>query len=114
MKSMHKILIVVLLGAAIAGALVLKARDTAPNDADGPEKGASGPVNAQAPGETVEAASPKPAAAPAKSLPRLVDLGAKECIPCKMMAPILEELKKEYAGKMDVLFIDVRENPEAG
>lgn len=114
MKSMHKILIVVLLGAAIAGALVLKARDTAPNDADGPEKGASGPVNAQAPGETVEAASPKPAAAPAKSLPRLVDLGAKECIPCKMMAPILEELKKEYAGKMEVLFIDVRENPEAG
>ena len=49
-----------------------------------------------------------------KTLPRLVDLGAGKCIPCKMMAPILEDLKKTYAGKMDVQFIDVWENPEAG
>jgi thioredoxin 1 len=40
-------------------------------------------------------------------LPRLVDLAAGKCIPCKMMAPILEELKKEYAGRMNVEFIDV-------
>ena len=50
----------------------------------------------------------------AKTLPRLVDLGATKCIPCKMMAPILEDLKKTYAGKMDVQFIDVWENPDAG
>lgn len=49
-----------------------------------------------------------------KKLPRLVDLGAGKCIPCKMMAPILEELKKTYAGKLDVQFIDVWENPGAG
>ena len=48
------------------------------------------------------------------ALPRLVDLGAGKCIPCKMMAPILEDLKKTYAGKMDVQFIDVWENPDAG
>jgi thioredoxin 1 len=47
-------------------------------------------------------------------LPRLVDLGAGKCIPCKMMAPILEELKKEYAGRFDVEFIDVWQNPDAG
>jgi thioredoxin 1 len=47
-------------------------------------------------------------------LPRLVDLGAGKCIPCKMMAPILEEMKKEYAGKLSVEFIDVWENPGAG
>lgn len=47
-------------------------------------------------------------------LPRLVDLGADECIPCKMMAPILEELKQEYAGKLDVEFIDVWKNPLEG
>jgi thioredoxin 1 len=47
-------------------------------------------------------------------LPRLVDLAAGKCIPCKMMAPILEELKKEYAGRMNVEFIDVWENPDAG
>jgi thioredoxin 1 len=49
-----------------------------------------------------------------KPLPRLVDLGATKCIPCRMMAPILEELKKTYAGRMDVQFVDVWENPEAG
>jgi len=47
-------------------------------------------------------------------LPRLVDLGADKCIPCKMMAPVLEELKTEYAGRLKVDFIDVWENPDAG
>ena len=50
----------------------------------------------------------------AKKLPQLVDLGATKCIPCKMMAPILEDLKKEYRGRMDVDFIDVWSNPEKG
>lgn len=40
-------------------------------------------------------------------LPKLLDLGAHKCIPCKMMAPILEELTKEYKGRFDVEFIDV-------
>ena len=48
------------------------------------------------------------------ALPRLVDLGADKCIPCKMMAPILEELKTAYAGQMEVEFIDVWKNPDAG
>ncbi len=48
------------------------------------------------------------------NLPRLVDLGAGKCIPCKMMAPILEELKKTFAGKLDVQFIDVWVNPDEG
>ncbi len=53
--------------------------------------------------------------APAKAkLPRLVDVGAGKCIPCKKMAPILEELKKEQAGKLDVEFVDVWKDPEAG
>jgi len=50
----------------------------------------------------------------ASGLPRLVDLGAGKCIPCKKMAPILEELKTEYAGKLQVDFIDVWVNPDAG
>src|SRR5512135_17122 len=53
------------------------------------------------------------AAEPAK-LPKLIDLGADKCIPCKMMAPILKELKTEYAGRMDVEFIDVWKTPDAG
>lgn len=42
----------------------------------------------------------------------MIDLGATECIPCKMMAPILEELRIQYAGKADILFIDVWKDPE--
>lgn len=49
-------------------------------------------------------------------LPKLLDLGSKKCIPCKMMAPVLEKLEKEYTGIMDVEFIDVwlKENVETG
>jgi thioredoxin 1 len=36
---------------------------------------------------------------PVKGMVTMVDLGAGECIPCKMMAPILIKLEKSYAGK---------------
>ena len=45
--------------------------------------------------------------------PRLVDLGAGKCVPCKAMAPILEELRHTHAEQFEVVFIDVWENPEA-
>jgi thioredoxin 1 len=78
------------------------------------------PDGAPAAGETpaIEvsgAAGALPAAATqGKPIPRLVDLGAGKCIPCQMMAPILEDLKKTYVGRLDVQFIDVWEKPEAG
>ena len=50
----------------------------------------------------------------AAGIPRLVDLGADKCIPCKAMAPILVELRAEYAGRMQVDFIDVWKDPSAG
>ena len=46
-----------------------------------------------------------------QTLPRLVDLGAGKCIPCKMMAPILEELKNEYTGSLRVDVLDIEKNP---
>lgn len=52
----------------------------------------------------------KPAVA--KSLPKLLELGSTTCIPCKMMAPILEELTKEYKGKLNVEFVDVGKNED--
>ncbi len=42
----------------------------------------------------------------------MIDLGAHKCIPCKMMAPVLEELRKEYEGKASIVFIDVWQNKE--
>lgn len=55
----------------------------------------------------------KPAKPAAKQLPRLLDLGANKCVPCKMMAPILEELAKDYKGQLDVEFIDVWKDRKA-
>lgn len=49
-----------------------------------------------------------------KKLPQLVDLGADKCIPCKMMAPILEELRAEYENNFEVIFIDVWKEPQQG
>jgi thioredoxin 1 len=49
-----------------------------------------------------------------KKLPRLVDLGADKCIPCKMMKPVLEELDAEYKGKLQVEFYDVWKDPAPG
>ena len=49
----------------------------------------------------------------AASLPRLVDLGAKKCIPCRQMVPVLAALTTEYAGQLEVVFIDVWENRAA-
>ncbi len=64
--------------------------------------------------EESSASASKDAPAVKAKLPKLLDLGAKKCIPCKMMAPVLEELTKEYTGVMDVEFIDVwqKENAE--
>ena len=47
---------------------------------------------------------------PVKGMVTMVDLGAKKCIPCKMMAPILEKLEKAYAGRAAVVFLDVWED----
>jgi thioredoxin 1 len=49
---------------------------------------------------------------PAKGIVTLVDVGAKSCIPCKMMDPILQKMDKRYDGKAAVIFIDVRYHQE--
>jgi thioredoxin 1 len=64
-------------------------------------------------GQKAFATSKGPAASPAAlRYPALVDVGSKQCIPCKMMEPVLEELKVEYAGVLRVEFIDVQVDPE--
>jgi thioredoxin 1 len=53
-----------------------------------------------------------PQEVPVKGMVTMVDLGAKKCIPCKMMAPILAKLEKEYAGRAAIVFLDVWEDPK--
>ena len=108
MKTPIKILIVAALAVTVIAAVALK-KGRVPVESN---NGAPPTANASTPAEGTDAKS-TPAVAAAK-LPRLLDLGAGKCIPCKMMAPILEELKKEYAGRMNVEFIDVWKNPDAG
>ncbi len=61
-----------------------------------------------------DSAEPGTTGTRAAGLPRLVDLGADKCIPCRMMAPVLEELSAEYAGTMEVEFIDVWKERDKG
>jgi thioredoxin 1 len=68
----------------------------------------SGDRDQPSPGRVVETV-----VAAGEPLPRLVDLGADKCVPCKLMAPILEELRSDYAGRFEVVFIDVWKDRDA-
>jgi len=110
--------------ALVAAVLVLRPkRDISPNDGregqsvNAQQSGDKGAFAAQAAvpesGETQANGKSTPPTA-LKALPKLVDFGSHSCIPCKMMAPILEELKKEYGEVFRTEFIDVWQNAEAG
>lgn len=102
MNTTMKIVVVLALIAAVGIMIAVKQQRKTPVPA---------PAAATAESATSQTAPAAPAAS--EKLPRLVDLGADKCIPCKMMAPILEELKETYTGKLDVVFIDVWKNPDA-
>lgn len=53
-----------------------------------------------------------PQEVPVKGMVTMVDIGAKACIPCKMMIPVIESLSAEYEGRAGIVFIDVWKNPK--
>jgi thioredoxin 1 len=66
--------------------------------------------------DTAETAVMESATAPDSlevALPVLLDLGSDSCVPCKAMAPVLDEMSETFEGQLIVRFVDVRKNPDA-
>jgi thioredoxin 1 len=42
--------------------------------------------------------------------PMVVDFGSNSCIPCRQLRPVLQKVRKDYTGKLEVLIIDIRNN----
>ncbi len=102
MKIAVVIALIVAIGAVIAFKQQEKKAGNEPSVQINADTKNSQPVLTQS---TVEPSVKVPA-----GLPRMVDLGAGKCVPCKMMKPILDELKQNYKEKFEVVFIDVWEN----
>ncbi|HSK08599.1 MAG TPA: thioredoxin family protein [Vicinamibacterales bacterium] len=101
--------------AAAAGAAAPGAPRDVPSEpvTSRPPEAAAAPDAPAAPGAVPPVARARTAAPRGPvALPRLVDVGADQCIPCKAMAPILEELRQEYAGRLRVDFIDAWKFPD--
>lgn len=110
MKTPVKILIVAALAVVVLGAVVLK-QPSAPVEPSTPATSDVASPTAVTPAEAPGAPTTSKVTA---KLPRLLDLGADKCIPCKAMAPILAEFKRDYADQFVTEFIDVWKNPDAG
>jgi thioredoxin 1 len=106
MRPLARITVLAAVASAVVGALALK-RATRVAEADlMPVSVLSEEIPEDPVPPTYETTGP--------GLPRLVALGAGKCIPCRAMAPIRAELRREYAGALVVDFYDVWKNPDAG
>jgi thioredoxin 1 len=83
--NMKRILTIIIVLAAVVGVVVLKKSQKQPT--------------AALPVHTV-------------GLPRLLDLGSKGCAACTMLEPVLEELRSNHVGRLQVDFIDVWEHEQ--
>jgi thioredoxin 1 len=66
--------------------------------------------------QTGESAGIDNAVARAKAEGKVVmlELGSVGCIPCEQMKPVMERLSKEYAGRLEVIFVDVKKDVATG
>ncbi len=88
MKTTPRIIVVLALLCAVAAVLILKDREK-------------------------QEPSPSHTTPTTEAIPRLVDLGADKCASCKLMVPVLADLKRDFASVFSTEFIDVWDNPGA-
>jgi thioredoxin 1 len=101
MNKSAKVAIVAALVVAVIAVVTVK-RNRSEGNVSSPAAGAAAP---QVPAEY------RPENLTGKGVPALIDIGAETCIPCKMMAPVLEELRQEFAGKLSVHLLNVNNHP---
>lgn len=93
MRNLPKIIALLLLASSVVTVVMLKNK------------------NKQSFSDTKPAVSDSNFQAQPQKLPKLIELGADKCIPCKAMKPILDDLTAEYKGKLEVAFHDVWKEP---
>ncbi len=120
MSGGKRLVIVVVAVAIFVGAVIVKEMGRSRHDdAREPDATTAGVMATGADTMAAGAVASAPQASEARpvqvepGLPRLVDLGSTTCIPCKKMAPILDELAREYAEEIVVEVIDVRKDRAA-
>jgi thioredoxin 1 len=101
MKNSRNLIIVAALTLAVVAAFALK-----------PSRSSTGSIDTN-PGAIAGAVSADTGPASSAQLPRLLALGADQCVPCKMMQPGLAALRDEYADRFVTEFIDVWKNRDA-
>lgn len=108
MKPIAKVVVLGLVVLGIVAVVVLKEAQKAPTTAsqDLPQPILSTLADEEPIPPTYDPSTP--------GIPRLVALGAGACIPCKAMAPIRAELRREYAGVLAMDFYDVWKDSQAG
>lgn len=99
MKDQHRTIVFI---AAMAGIMILKTMFF-PCNCDVEQPQASAVVNNDAGKGLLQ-----------EGMVTMIDLGADSCVPCKMMAPIIEKLQKDYEGKAAILFVDIYKNKDQG
>lgn len=116
-QAVAMIVVLLLIGGLIA-AKAMKGQAPANVPAGGPSNEAPAPPGSSPAAEenavAVGAAEPgESGAEPSKkdALPQLLELGSVGCMPCQYMAPIIDSLEKELAGKVVVKFHDVNRDP---
>ncbi|ARN57089.1 thioredoxin family protein [Sedimentisphaera salicampi] len=107
MNKTGKIITVAVLIAVVGIVIAMKQKDNSPDAQRASENSADVQAN-QTPDQPEKSESKQDA----EKLPHLIDLGAGKCVPCKMMKPILDELKQNYNQQFKITFIDVWKNED--